>query len=1017
MRNSTAKHKVTLNHDVPASAMNLAGHLYHSFLHGYTADVVLRVAGTWCAIYHLHRVVLIQAGFFRTLFTSGFEEATSEKKEIDLVFDDVNITRAAFELCIARLYGGGPPLYIYPELTPTPSKPLTPAFPFGPPITSTAPDKHQPASPKFLLSLLATSLYLEIPSIASHALSSVLATIGPYTVIDYINFARGKPIMINASDTPAVGLEHVAEITSYHSEADSISIDDAASISSISLRNAAARTSLRFYYGAVSDKIGEACACWLARWGSDMFAYEEANVSCSQSTSRRRADTIPSDQFGHRDVSLVIPPIFTSFRPGQGLSPKWIHALVSSDSFFVAEETARYTFAKRVVELRRRLRRSAGISTITVKGKGKETQQHHFVDLPNEEVEEQEWTELFENGIYYANMTPSDLITISTDISPTTNRPYVPLHILQAANWEHTRLRQIISTSLNSSGGIEKEKKDMGTGVTGAEVYMAQMRAATNSGPSVRQQYFLVPHDQSLRVGDTINTPGAAFAEGNIHNNISMDQLFEQSFSPHARTASGSNTETTKTNEELPTTSNERTFFGLLPDTLDTILRHSPPSVHNDDVGDAEKQAKVHSAFSPQRIYTTQPPFRFSIEFWDLDSLKEKQRLYSQTVWHAGSLFNVYVQVAKKKENNLGGERNRERGKESSGGGETQLGIYLHRQSTVEAIPPRSAPSPVVVLSQEVGGVEGGDADVLDVAELREGESVLIGMAPLHAVRSNSPPAAVDGGRRQDNGNSSSWLRTHVRGPSLPLGIGSAGSGNGNGSGAISQSAQRSGTPLSLSLTRSRTPVNNNTSSSRTRPGTGSSLTPSSSSSGSGSSLASPSPNEALNIHSLSLSPNLTFVSTSTPNSPVVGVATLSRTLAASNSASGGGSGTSPSTSYTSSSPPYTMPSPTPAQQPYRDPRQVVSVYFSIYCASATGSRQTRFRSGPDVFKIGQSWGWKSGGLLGSGGTHGSGPRSDSGAKNDTHKTTSGVKDPSESGWVLAGRESSFRATVILGIV
>jgi len=66
------------------------------------------------------------------------------------------------------------------------------------------------------------------------------------------------------------------------------------------------------------------------------------------------------------------------------------------------------------------------------------------------------------------------------------------------------------------------------------------------------------------------------------------------------------------------------------------------------------------------------PPCRFAVEFWDIDSLKEKSRLHSHTIWYAGNLFNVYVQVARKKG--------------------TQLGIYLHRQSNIDPIPAPSAP-------------------------------------------------------------------------------------------------------------------------------------------------------------------------------------------------------------------------------------------------------------------------------------------------------------------------------------
>ncbi|KAL6298155.1 hypothetical protein BKA93DRAFT_812328 [Sparassis latifolia] len=71
--------------------------------------------------------------------------------------------------------------------------------------------------------------------------------------------------------------------------------------------------------------------------------------------------------------------------------------------------------------------------------------------------------------------------------------------------------------------------------------------------------------------------------------------------------------------------------------------------------------------------WTAHPPFRFGVEFWDIDALKEKSRLHSQTVWYAGSLYNVYVQVVHKKG--------------------VQLGVYLHRQSSVDPIPGSSAPS------------------------------------------------------------------------------------------------------------------------------------------------------------------------------------------------------------------------------------------------------------------------------------------------------------------------------------
>lgn len=64
---------------------------------------------------------------------------------------------------------------------------------------------------------------------------------------------------------------------------------------------------------------------------------------------------------------------------------------------------------------------------------------------------------------------------------------------------------------------------------------------------------------------------------------------------------------------------------------------------------------------SPPVSYTLYPPFRFAAEFPNPRTLKEKKRVYSSTVWYAGSLWNVYVQKIETAKN-------------------TQLGVYLHRE-------------------------------------------------------------------------------------------------------------------------------------------------------------------------------------------------------------------------------------------------------------------------------------------------------------------------------------------------
>ncbi|KAK4579947.1 hypothetical protein LTR86_000149 [Recurvomyces mirabilis] len=58
--------------------------------------------------------------------------------------------------------------------------------------------------------------------------------------------------------------------------------------------------------------------------------------------------------------------------------------------------------------------------------------------------------------------------------------------------------------------------------------------------------------------------------------------------------------------------------------------------------------------------YTHFPPFRFAAEFPNPRLLKEKKRVYSRTVFYAGSLWNIYIQK-------VATSRNK------------QLGVYLHR--------------------------------------------------------------------------------------------------------------------------------------------------------------------------------------------------------------------------------------------------------------------------------------------------------------------------------------------------
>ena len=290
------------------------------------------------------------------------------------------------------------------------------------------------------MSLLAVSIYLCMPSLTTEALSYITSTIGPFTVMDYLRFAYGEGMgPPQGEDLDAlVGLEHVAQLVKaetadcnqsaigtsprtqgkdvecFSQNLEALSVEDqvrnfqdGASLgpgqtiekedpSEHSYESGSSTfvpgetgSNLTFSYGSVSDKIGEACVCWLARWGADMLVLEqEAGAFLKKPVPYVPAAT-PQRAIGRRstapgwrtpfsdanDCPHPQPPLI--WRRG-GLTTTWVRALISSDLLFVKSERERYDLAKAVVELRR----SEGM-------------------LEEEEVE---WAKMFTEGIYYTNM-------------------------------------------------------------------------------------------------------------------------------------------------------------------------------------------------------------------------------------------------------------------------------------------------------------------------------------------------------------------------------------------------------------------------------------------------------------------------------------------------------------------------------------------------------------------------------------------------------------------------------------
>lgn len=405
---------------------------------------------------------LTLSGFFHSLFMGGFSETRQRNKsqipgdewtgeDIELTFDDPNITRAAFEICLQRLYSSYPQLHFPVSLLPTAAQPLTPSFP--PPAedkfpslqaaAQNLPEHTQLVTPRLLLSLLATATYLGQQYLLREVLAIVLRTVCPQTVNRYLYFAIGHGIgeeeWDNQDDEGARGMETVAKTVAsgfVHTSAEDwssvsgsdessptrgarLSTDSNSSTYSdegpsvakvegeISHRSVTRSDSIRststvrpgqnglaslstftvheetpedfimpHFYGFVSDRIGEACVCWLARWGLDVLKIEE-----------QMAEVDPQ-----HDGPLV-------WAQG-GVPANFVAAVLSSDALFVPNEIERYRMTRRVLELRR----ASWHAMLESEQSGTPSVNSEPESIEGWDEDERELAKVFVEGIYYSHM-------------------------------------------------------------------------------------------------------------------------------------------------------------------------------------------------------------------------------------------------------------------------------------------------------------------------------------------------------------------------------------------------------------------------------------------------------------------------------------------------------------------------------------------------------------------------------------------------------------------------------------
>lgn len=273
------------------AALALHQHISHALRPGagVCCDVSITAFGR---VYRLHKLILVQATFFHSLLTGAFSEASVSLTPLH--FPDPNMSRPALEYCLATLYGAAPALQLPAWANPRADAPLGAAFPHPPPPAH-APPQAQIATPRFLLSLIATSNYLGLPSVTSLALTLICASITPYTAVTYLRFATGLGI-VPPSSAMRVGSPPVDELlqplVGWSALSSPLAFGSPTATTAPASTSGTTQPSPSpspppgpppssqqsswplLFHGPSCSKIGQAAVCWLCRWGSDVLDWE-----------------------------------------------------------------------------------------------------------------------------------------------------------------------------------------------------------------------------------------------------------------------------------------------------------------------------------------------------------------------------------------------------------------------------------------------------------------------------------------------------------------------------------------------------------------------------------------------------------------------------------------------------------------------------------------------------------------------------------------------------------------------
>lgn len=406
-----------------------------------------------------------------------------------------------------------------------------------------------------------------------------------------------------------------------------------------------------------------ATGCWLEM--SDLI---DVSVACilKQMAPYSLADCIKfvtSNYYGKHGEKILTAAKAMLCREGyemllknfNGISAVLIRETISSDAFYVPGEWERWILSKKIFNRRVRARAlNLGIINAdnSLKVPRPRMSPHILRDQvacePELELDTNIWIQLYadpeisplyellDTGIHYMHMSFEQLQHVKAEMDVLKMIPLVIETVISNALWQSMLLRQSV---------INATEADIELGFT----EMVQDRddlSRTITGES----------DQEILVNDA-TTQQEDQSEENSTQSEQSDNKPSQSpkyWIPVSDSAYQMGTGSEIISETI--CSQDRSTRTHSFDHIDTMGAGGFSNRIAEDTS-----PKVSNCPGPKLLYTKFPPFRFAAEFPPTKSLKENETVYSNTVWYAGSLWNVYIQKQETLKN-------------------TQLGIYLHRE-------------------------------------------------------------------------------------------------------------------------------------------------------------------------------------------------------------------------------------------------------------------------------------------------------------------------------------------------